>query len=335
MTVEVIEGHAEEVEPREPIRSLVVAQPGQALVARPDGAAGDMIARATELATALKDVVERQNLYSVISGKKFPKVEAWMTIGRMDNVVAREAEAPIRHDDDSFEAFVELVRLSDGMVIGRASALCGTSDDKPWNTRALPARRAMAVTRATSRAFRQQYSWVMALAGYEPTPAEEMDKDGDGEPAAAAVQRGPAEAFLGNLTKAGTIKKGDADGYKLEVRQTPDGPTFGFRIEFTDVDPETNEKKAIPQCLVPPELAVPILANYGGDASVLAKKHVTIKGQLFNISQPGRRSYYRLHVREYSDDEITVPAKEAETATLFSPEEQANIDAAMAQAGAS
>ena len=32
----------------------------------------------------------------------------------------------------------------------------------------------MAITRATGKAFRLNYSWIMALAGYEPTPAEEM-----------------------------------------------------------------------------------------------------------------------------------------------------------------
>ena len=80
---------------------------------------------ATGMANALKDVVEQQKLYSVISGKKYPNVEAWMIIGRMDNVVAREAEPPIKHDDGSYEAFVELIRLSDGLVVGRGSALCG------------------------------------------------------------------------------------------------------------------------------------------------------------------------------------------------------------------
>src|SRR6185369_17252147 len=76
-------------------------------------------------------------------------------------------------------ATVELIRLSDGMVIGRGSALCGSKGDRPWDSRPEPARRSMAVTRATSRAFRQQYSWIMALAGYEPTPADEMPPDRD------------------------------------------------------------------------------------------------------------------------------------------------------------
>ena len=36
------------------------------------------------------------------------------------------------------------------------------------------ARRSMAQTRATGKACRLAFSWIMALAGYEPTPAEEL-----------------------------------------------------------------------------------------------------------------------------------------------------------------
>jgi len=219
----IIEGTAVEVEPE---RALVVRQPGQALVSH-EGQAGprDMIEVATHLATALKDIVERQKLFTVISGKKFPQVEAWMTIGRMDNVVAREAERPIRNDDGSYEAFVELCRLSDGMVIGRASALCGTQDDRPWNNRSEPARRSMAVTRATSRAFRQQYSWIMALAGYEPTPADEMpDERGETHQPASRVE--PVRVSDGGLVGE-AFTQGTQD---FELRQGPQGMALPFRV---------------------------------------------------------------------------------------------------------
>jgi hypothetical protein len=115
-------------------RALVIQQPGQALITRTDRASGaaDMVKAATELASVLKDIVERQRLYAVINNKRYPTVDAWMTIARMDNVVAREAEPPVRHDDGSYEGFAELIRLSDGMVIGRGSALCGTDGPHRW-----------------------------------------------------------------------------------------------------------------------------------------------------------------------------------------------------------
>lgn len=65
--------------------------------------------------------------------------------------------------------------MSDGACISRASAECG--EEKPWNTRARYARRSMAQTRATGKACRLAFSWVMSLAGYEPTPFEEMPSE--------------------------------------------------------------------------------------------------------------------------------------------------------------
>jgi hypothetical protein len=124
-----IEGEVRELHEE---RAVVLAQPGQALVSRdrPTGPA-EMVAVASQLATILKDIVDRQKLFATISNKRYPTVEAWMTIARMDNVVAREAQPPLRHDDGSYEGFAELIRLSDGMIIGRASALCGTQGDSP------------------------------------------------------------------------------------------------------------------------------------------------------------------------------------------------------------
>lgn len=226
-TEDIIEGEATRIESA----VAVVPQPGQALVAAETGSGPtDMLEKATHIATALTRMVEAQKLYTLIQGKKYPQVEAWMTIGRMDNVVAREAGNPERHEDGSYEAVVELVRLSDGMVIGRGSALCGTKGDRPWDTRAEPARRSMAVTRATSRAFRQQYSWIMALAGYEPTPADEMPHNDDQRPVGVHSDPPPrpelerrAEGLVGTVT----VGKPPCD---LEVRQTPTGPSWGFKL---------------------------------------------------------------------------------------------------------
>jgi hypothetical protein len=226
---EVIEGTAVEVVPME--RAVVVAQPGQALVAEVADPSA-MVDVAARLATVLKSIVDKQKLYADIKGKRYPTVEAWMTIARLDNVVAREPVPPIRHEDGSYEAFAELLRLSDGMVIGSSSALCGTKDDAPWGGRAEPARRSMAQTRATSRAFRQQYSWIMALAGYEPTPAEEMPRDEE-RSTEAPVPR-PAEQRP-ELTRPvdgleGTVALGVVP-VDLQYRtETNPGPTFGFKL---------------------------------------------------------------------------------------------------------
>jgi hypothetical protein len=173
---DVIEGESRELVPAPPARLSAV-----------DPSA--MIEVASKWATALKHVVEAQRLYAVISGKKYPQVEAWMIVGRMDNTAAQE-ESVTRQEDGSYVATAVLIRLSDGAIVGRASALCGAPDDRPWNNRPEYNRRSMAVTRAISRAFRAQYSWIMALAGYEPTPAEEMPQhEAPSAPQTAAAPR--------------------------------------------------------------------------------------------------------------------------------------------------
>jgi hypothetical protein len=147
-----------------------------------------VVQQATAIATELANIIDSQKddrgrptLYSIIRGKKFVKVEGWSTLGAMVGVLPREISAR-RLEDGSYEAVVELIRTSDGAVIGRASAVCGMDekDNKgklTWATRPEYARRSMATTRAAGKAYRLGFSWIMTLAGYEPTPAEEIQDE--------------------------------------------------------------------------------------------------------------------------------------------------------------
>ena len=130
-----------------------------------------LIQSASEMARELAAVINTQKLYTVIQDKKFVGVEGWTTLATMLGVTAREVQTT-ETVEGVYTSIVELVRMSDGACISRASAECG--DEKPWNTRAKYARRSMAQTRATGKACRLAFSWIMSLAGYEVTPAEEM-----------------------------------------------------------------------------------------------------------------------------------------------------------------
>lgn len=322
MTSEIIEGEVEEV----PERGLVV-QPGQSLVTvvRADGPR-DMIAMAADMATALKDIMERQRLYAVIQGKKFPQVEAWMVIARMDNVVAKEKSVH-RNDDGSYEAETDLIRLSDGAIIGHGSALCGTPDDKPWNARPEPARRSMAVTRATSRAFRQQYSWIMALAGYEPTPAEEMPRDDEPRVTHPADRQAPntppTEPWLevANAVVKGVVSEGKPP-FDLGRREQANGDAlFGFKLAVTG-------GKAIPQVVAEGSLADDI-----HDASVgktLAGQTVIVHGDVWRVpwDKDGKPmpAFQRLRIARIVTDDWSLP----NGPHAPSDDEEAELDALMA-----
>lgn len=141
-----------------------------------------LVARATEAAHALSEVIEDRKLYSTISGRRFVRAEGWTTLAAMMGFSPRETS--MEEKDGTFTATVELVRIHDGMVLTRASAQCGM-DEPTWKSRAAYARRSMAATRATSKACRLAFSWVMALTGFEVTPSEEMeDIDHTRKPAA-------------------------------------------------------------------------------------------------------------------------------------------------------
>jgi len=132
--------------------------------------------RHTDMATVLGKFIMDRKLYKVIQDRKYVMVEGWTTLGGMIGVLPREVEVK-RLEDGGYEAIVELVQATTGLVIGRASALCGM-DEKTWAGRPEYARRSMAITRATGKAYRLGFSWIVKLAGYEATPAEEMPIEG-------------------------------------------------------------------------------------------------------------------------------------------------------------
>lgn len=139
-----------------------------------------LVEGATRIANVLSDIVERKQLYATVQGKKHVLVEGWTTMGAMLGIAAVErctTELP----DGSYEAVVDLKRMTDGMIVGSGSALCSV-EEKRWSKAEKNARRSMAITRATSKAFRLGYSWIMVMSGFESCPAEELDEAYVGSP---------------------------------------------------------------------------------------------------------------------------------------------------------
>lgn len=169
-----------------------------------------------KIAVALADIIEQQKLYTNIQGKKHVRVEGWTTLGAMLGVVPLELESKDL-GDGSYESTVELVRTSDGQPVGRASAVCGT--EGTWKGRDKYARKSMATTRATGKAFRLGFSWIMVLCGYEPTPSEEMPHgwgdSGSKEAQQAVATEKLAEMRRGDPTLAAAIEP------QADIREDP------------------------------------------------------------------------------------------------------------------
>lgn len=149
-------------------------QPQAAIVAFGIGPAKDAIARASDVATAVASVVEDRKLFTPIQGKKYVRVEGWTTMGALLGVFPQIewSRAVEREGVYGYEARAVVKTLA-GAVVSAGDAECW-SDERNWSNRDRYALRSMAETRATGKAMRVALSWVMALAGYEATPAEEM-----------------------------------------------------------------------------------------------------------------------------------------------------------------
>lgn len=167
--VEVVDGEVEEDTPNLP----AVVEPAPVNLFRTEDP-GEVIQRASVIAEQLKEVLVKQNLISNIKGREHVKVEGWTLLGTMLGVF------PVlewtRKLEDGWEARVEARTLA-GAVVGAAEAECLRSEST-WKSRDDYALRSMAQTRATSKALRQPLGFVVSLAGFDPTPAEEMPRDG-------------------------------------------------------------------------------------------------------------------------------------------------------------
>lgn len=142
----------------------------------------EIINRASHVATALKEVIVKQHLYATISGKNYVTVEGWELAGTLLGVFPRlEWTRRIRGSEsadyqrDGWEARVAAVHIGSDNVLGVAEQMC-VRDEPTWKGREDFALRGMAQTRATSRALRIPLGFVMKLAGFEATSAEEMRK---------------------------------------------------------------------------------------------------------------------------------------------------------------
>ena len=165
---------------------------GRELVVTPVTALADsrapaqIIKDAQERAKVVADIIASQGLFKLIKGKRYVFYEGWCTLAAQYGLVPGiEWSRPLQ--GGGFEAKAELRRMDTGVVVATADAECGTAGDGEWCERASYAQRSMAETRAVSKVCRVALSWVIVLAGYAATPAEEVPDGGfDNRPSAPA-----------------------------------------------------------------------------------------------------------------------------------------------------
>lgn len=131
----------------------------------------EIVEKATRVADALSNVIRQKKLFKKIGDKEHVLVEGWTLLGSMLGVFPITVwTKPV--GTRGWEARVE-ARTKDGALVGAAESQC-LRDERRWKSADDYAVRSMAATRATSKALRQPLGFVISLAGFSATPAEEM-----------------------------------------------------------------------------------------------------------------------------------------------------------------
>lgn len=128
-----------------------------------------------EFANNLKSIIVEKKLYANIRGKNYPLVEGWQIAGAFTGTfpIVEKVENLSEGNNYKYRAEVSL-RDKDGNKVGYGVAIC-TNREAGKTGFDEYAVASMAQTRAVGKAFRMKLGWLLKIAGYEATPAEEMD----------------------------------------------------------------------------------------------------------------------------------------------------------------
>ena len=135
----------------------------------------NIVEQGSLMAKALVKVVSLKKKPVIIKGEQYLEFEDWQTIGRFMYLAVKTGDAQLVEINSisGAKAKADVIDIHTGIIVGGAEAYCMSDEenwqDKPWFQLA-----SMAQTRAGSKALRNQLAWIVVLAGYRTTPAEEM-----------------------------------------------------------------------------------------------------------------------------------------------------------------
>ncbi|WP_375419477.1 hypothetical protein [uncultured Hymenobacter sp.] len=148
-----------------------------------------------DLAKDLAKFIKDNKLTTNVQGKEFVNVEGWQYAGSrlgivpiVDHVINVSTDTEMK-----YQAKVTLFDLRSQHTVGAGFAVCSNKESgkKFYQEFAIMS---MAQTRAIGKAYRNCLAWIIRAAGYEPTPAEEMDYNTNVATTAATPAAAPAVA---------------------------------------------------------------------------------------------------------------------------------------------
>jgi hypothetical protein len=188
------------------------------------------------LAIDLAKFIKENHLYQNIQGKEYVNVEGWQYAGsRLGILPVVEQVTNMSTDTElKYQAKVNLLNLRTEQVVGAGFAICSNKEQgkKYYQEFAIAS---MAQTRAIGKAYRNALAWIIRAAGYEPTPAEEMDYAGNTPDAKAEQARvTPAAAQARVAATAKEAPKAEpkaepvADTPKVQPAETAEAPSIKY-----------------------------------------------------------------------------------------------------------
>ena len=213
-----------------------------------------VLAEAHTAAKALKDLISKKEKKVIMNGKQYLEFEDWQTVGGFYGAKSKSISTEYVEIGNAkgFKAKAVVIDAN-GNEISSAEALC-LNDEEKWSTRPkyelkdgrkekvgdvpVPTFQlmSMAQTRACAKALRNVFAWVVVLAGYAPTPAEDMTGDETEEKTAKesikpAAKKDAAEAGVVtfvpvDVTLAHSKPGAEKPWTKYGVKH-PDGRVFG------------------------------------------------------------------------------------------------------------
>lgn len=129
---------------------------------------------AQKVSSKFTEVIKKLKLVERISGKEYVTVSGWSVLGnfmgtRIENIRVTPIEVK---GGFGYHAKVDLVN-KDGVKIAEGDAIA-TSRGRQKELHTVYS---MAITRASGKAYRLGLAWVVEMAGYNATPAEEMPEE--------------------------------------------------------------------------------------------------------------------------------------------------------------
>ena len=137
-----------------------------------------------KLSTELSQLIKEKGLSSNIQGKQFVNVEGWQFAGAslgLMPIITLTTDLS-KDDEIKYMATCEVRNITSGQLVATGIALC-SNKEKTKRFFDEYAILSMAQTRAIGKAYRNLLAWLMKAAGFEATPAEEMDFARDEAPA--------------------------------------------------------------------------------------------------------------------------------------------------------